>query len=72
MSLLTRTRGVVIIAPVLKFCVALYCQQGFDPATAKTSLALIPTKDTPHGASGAHAADACSPRCPPARRQTTR
>ena len=32
--------------PVLKFCVAIYCQQGFDPATTKTSVALMGTKRT--------------------------
>jgi len=58
--------------PVLKFCVAIYCQQGFDPATTKTSVALMGTKAAAHAASAGHAADACSPRRTPARRGTMR
>ena len=55
--------------PALKFCVSIYCQQGFDPATAKTSVALMGTKPGPHAARTGHAADACSaPRTPPRRR----
>jgi hypothetical protein len=58
--------------PVLKFCVSIYCQQGFDPATAKTSVALIGSKPGPHAARTGHGADACSsPRTPP-RRPTAR
>jgi hypothetical protein len=57
--------------PVLKFCVALYCQQGFDPATT-TSVALMGTKAAAHAPGAGHAADACSPPRPPAKRRTTR
>ena len=57
--------------PVLKFCVALYCQQGFDPATT-TSVALMGTKAAAPAPGAGHAADACSPPRPPAKRRTTR
>jgi hypothetical protein len=57
---------------VLKFCVAIYCQQGFDPATTKASVALMGTKAAAHAASAGHAANACSPGRTPARRRKTR
>ena len=57
--------------PVLKFCVALYCQQGFDPATT-TSVALMGTNAAAKAAGAGHAANACSPPRTPARRRTTR
>ena len=57
--------------PVLKFCVALYCQQGFDPATT-TDVALMGTKAAAHAAGAGHAANACSPPRTPAKRRTTR
>jgi hypothetical protein len=57
--------------PVLKFCVALYCQQGFDPATT-TSVALMGTNAAVNAAGAGHAANACSPPRTPARRRTTR
>ena len=68
------------VEPVLKFCVAIYCQQGFDPATAKTSVTLMGTKaDTKagtkaaaHAAGGGHATNACIPPRTPARRPKTR
>jgi hypothetical protein len=37
----------------LKYCVALYCQQGWDPATAKTSVILM---NDPRQPPGTHAA----------------
>jgi hypothetical protein len=55
--------------PVLKFCVTIYCQQGFDPATTKTSVALMGTNAATHADGAGHAANACSP---PRRRRTTR
>ena len=58
--------------PVLKFCVAIYCQQGFDPATTKASVSLMGTKAAAHAASAGHAANPCSPGRTPARRRTTR
>ena len=61
-----------VAEPVLKFCVAIYCQQGFDPATTKTSVALMGTKAAAHAASAGHAANPCSPGRTPARRRTTR
>ncbi len=58
--------------PVLKFCVTVYCQQGFDPATT-TSVTLMGTKPASHAAGAAgHAANACAPPRPPAKRRTTR
>lgn len=57
--------------PVLKLCVTLYCQQGFDPATT-TSVALMGTNAAPHAAGAGHAANACAPTRAPARRRTAR
>lgn len=57
--------------PVLKFCVVLYCQQGFDPATT-TSVALMGTNAAAHAAGAGHAANACSPPRTPAKRRTPR
>jgi hypothetical protein len=57
--------------PVLKFCVTIYCQQGFDPATT-TSVALIDTNAAPHAAGAGHAANTCAPTRAPARRRTAR
>jgi hypothetical protein len=37
----------------LKYCVALYCQQGWDPATAKTTVTLM---NDPRQLPGTHAA----------------
>jgi len=39
----------------LKYCVAIYCQQGWDPRTAKTSVTLMGNQTQPAGA--AHGAD---------------
>ncbi len=58
--------------PVLKFCVAVYCQQGFDPATTTTSVTLMGANPAAHAASAGHAANACTPPRTPARRRTTR
>ena len=61
------------VEPVLKFCVAIYCQQGFDPATSKTSVTLMGTKAaTTHAAGAGHATSACSSPRTPAKRRTTR
>ena len=40
--------------PDLKYCVAMYCQQGWDPKTTKTSVRLMsdksqPVRGVPHG-----------------------
>ena len=67
--------------PVLKFCVAIYCQQGFDPGTTKADVALMGVKADPkagakaaaaHAGGAGHAADACNPPRPAVRRRTTR
>jgi len=34
----------------LKYCVAIYCQQGWDPATTKTSVTLMGSQRKPMGA----------------------
>lgn len=57
--------------PVLKFCVTVYCQQGFDPATT-TIVALMGAKTAPHATGAGHAANACAPTRAPARRRTAR
>ena len=57
--------------PVLKFCVTIYCQQGFDPATT-TSVALIGTNTPAHATGAGHAADACARPRTPAKRRTPR
>lgn len=57
--------------PVLKFCVAIYCQQGFDPAST-TSVALMGTNAALHAAGAGHAAKVCGPTRAPARRRTAR
>jgi len=52
--------------PELKYCVALYCQQGWDPATTRTSVQPMsgerqPRKGAPHAAE-------CSMKSPAKRR----
>jgi hypothetical protein len=44
--------------PVLKYCVEMYCQQGWDPKTAKTAITLM--SDPPRRAGAAAHADSCS------------
>jgi hypothetical protein len=44
----------------LKYCVAIYCQQGWDPATAKTSVTLMTNR--PGSRPAAHGASQCSAR----------
>ena len=56
----------------LKYCVEIYCQQGWDPKTAKTSITVIPnapqrTGTTAHGAAND---SACHVMPPPAVRRT--
>jgi hypothetical protein len=46
--------------PDLKYCVSVYCQQGWDPKTSKTSVSLIGNKPQPTEAKAvgaAHGAD---------------
>jgi hypothetical protein len=57
----------VAAEPILKFCVALYCQQGFDPATTQASVKRIGTPAAAHATGAGHAANACSPPRPPAK-----
>ena len=54
--------------PELKYCVTMYCQQGWDPKTAKTEVTLMSTNRTP--AAGATHAGACRVPSPPAKRRT--
>jgi hypothetical protein len=51
--------------PDLKYCVSVYCQQGWDPRTSKTSVSLIGAGHQPteaHGAGAAHGADCGDPQ----------
>jgi hypothetical protein len=50
----------------LKYCVAIYCQQGWDPKDTQTSVTLIGTEHQPVGA-GAHVAE-CGNEHAPAKR----
>jgi hypothetical protein len=44
----------------LKYCVEIYCQQGWDPATSKASVTLMSNRRQPAAAAGAAAhGDAC-------------
>jgi hypothetical protein len=52
--------------PDLKYCVSVYCQQGWDPKTTRTSVALMGDARKP-GKDGAHAVD-CRVK-PPVRRR---
>jgi hypothetical protein len=52
--------------PELKYCVEMYCQQGWDPKTAKTAITLLSNALRPGGA-GAHA-DSCTQVHDPVRR----
>jgi hypothetical protein len=54
----------------LKYCVALYCQQGWDPKTAKASVTLMDRTPQPKGMAS-HAA-ACAARPSPAKRPVRR
>ena len=50
----------------LKYCVAMYCQQGWDPKTTKTSVTLMSTKQQAM-TGAAHVAD-CGGKQPPVKR----
>jgi hypothetical protein len=50
----------------LKYCVAIYCQQGWDPRTTKTSVRLMGNERQP-GAGAAHGAD-CGDKQAPVKR----
>ena len=52
----------------LKYCVEIYCQQGWDPKTAKTSITLLP--NAPQRAGATTHASACHAMQPPAVRRT--
>jgi hypothetical protein len=51
--------------PDLKYCVAIYCQQGWDPKTTRTSVTLMGSERQPVGA--AHGAD-CGGKPAPVKR----
>jgi hypothetical protein len=51
----------------LKYCVAMYCQQGWDPKTTNTSVTLIGDARQ-HVAGAAHAAACSNPKAPVAPR----
>jgi hypothetical protein len=54
--------------PELKYCVTMYCQQGWDPKTAKTEVTLMSNNRAP--AAGATHGGSCRVPPPPAKRQT--
>jgi len=54
----------------LKYCVEIYCQQGWDPKTSKTSITLMSNRRQP-AAAPAHG-DACSAMQMPANRRLKR
>ncbi len=56
--------------PELKYCVEMYCQQGWDPKTAKTTITLMGSAPRRAGA-GAHA-DSCSQVHTPVKRTKKR
>ena len=51
----------------LKYCVSIYCQQGWDPKTTKTSLRLMSDERQPMGVA-AHGADCSNKQAPVKRR----
>lgn len=51
----------------LKYCVAIYCQQGWDPKTTKTSVRLMSKERQPMGVA-AHRADCANKQAPVKRR----
>ena len=53
--------------PELKYCVTMYCQQGWDPKTAKTEVTLMSNN---RARAGATHGNACRVMPPPAKRQT--
>jgi hypothetical protein len=55
--------------PDLKYCVSIYCQQGWDPATTKASVTLMGDGPQPEGAA-AHGAG-CGDEEAPAQPQST-
>ena len=54
----------------LKYCVSMYCQQGWDPRTTKTSVSLMSKARQPMGVA-AHGAD-CSATPAPVKRRLKR
>ena len=56
--------------PDLKYCVAVYCQQGWDPKTTKISVSLVSNERRPKGVA-AHEAD-CGNKQTPVKRRSQR
>jgi hypothetical protein len=54
----------------LKYCVSMYCQQGWDPKTAKTSVSLMSSTRQPMGRA-AHGAE-CGAKPAPVKRPSKR
>ena len=52
----------------LKYCVTMYCQQGWDPRTAKTEVTRMTTPRAP--AAGATQGNVCRVMKPPVKRRT--
>ena len=57
--------------PDLKYCVVVYCQQGWDPKTAKMTITKMASETTGPKKAAAHAA-MCGAVTPPAPRKTAR
>jgi hypothetical protein len=50
--------------PELKYCVAIYCQQGWDPKTTKVEVRLMGNERTPARAGAAHDAECATKPAP--------
>ena len=55
----------------LKYCVAVYCQQGWDPKTTKTTVSSMDAKRPPKTGAAAHGAE-CSDKPNPGKRGVKR
>lgn len=56
--------------PDLKYCVVVYCQQGWDPKTAKMSVTKLASEPRPKKAAPAHETMMCGAVTPPPRKTT--
>jgi hypothetical protein len=54
--------------PELQYCVAIYCQEGWDPKTTKVSVSMMTTDRKTTARSAAHVADCSSKPAPVPRR----
>ena len=56
---------------LLKYCVEIYCQQGWDPKTAKANITVM-SSNAPRRATADPHGSACGPAHPPAKGRTRR